>query len=86
MTDTDGAVPRVGSQEYKKWVEKAVTSGFLRTREKVDEIPDFEEGMKMFGSEEKAGFLNIYRKQCARCHIWGEGRNERGNNRKVRKG
>ncbi len=77
-TDTDGAVPRVGSQEYKEWVEKAVTSGFLRRLEKVDEIPDFEEGMKVFGSEEKAGFSDIYRKQCARCHVWGEGRNERG--------
>lgn len=78
MTDTDGAVPRVGSQEYKEWVEKAVTAGFLKRLEKVDEIPDFEEGMKVFGSEEKAGFSDIYRKQCARCHVWGEGRNERG--------
>ncbi|WKZ17005.1 MAG: hypothetical protein QY317_06745 [Candidatus Jettenia caeni] len=78
MIDTDGAVPRVGSQEYKEWVEKAVTAGFLRKLEKVDEIPDFEEVMKVFGSEEKAGFSDIYRKQCARCHVWGEGRNERG--------
>ncbi len=78
MVDTDGPIPRVGSEKYKEWVGKAINTGYLRRLEKVDEIPDFEKGIKVFGSEEKAGFSDTYRKQCARCHVWGEGRNERG--------
>ncbi len=78
MVDTDGPIPRVGSEKYKEWVEKAINTGYLRRLEKVDEIPDFEKGVKIFGSEEKAGFSDTYRKQCARCHVWGEGRNSRG--------
>ena len=78
MVDTDGPIPRVGSEKYKEWVEKSINTGYLRRLEKVDEIPDFEKGVKIFGSEEKAGFSDTYRKQCARCHVWGEGRNERG--------
>ena len=78
MVDTDGPIPRVGSEKYKEWVVKAINTGYLRRLEKVDEIPDFGKGVKVFGSEEKAGFSDTYRKQCARCHVWGEGRNERG--------
>jgi hypothetical protein len=78
MVDTDGPIPRVGSEKYKEWVVKAINTGYLRRLEKVDEIPDFGKGIEVFGSEEKAGFSDTYRKQCARCHVWGEGRNERG--------
>jgi hypothetical protein len=78
MEDTDGSSPRVGSERYKEWIDKAIKSGFMRAVEKVEEIPDFKKGLTVFGSEEKAGFSDTYRKQCGRCHVWGEGRNERG--------
>ncbi len=78
MVDTDGPIPLVGSAKYKEWSKKALKAGFLRRLEKVDEIPDFERGVTIFGSEEKAGFSDTYRKQCARCHVWGEGRGKRG--------
>ena len=78
MVDIDGPSPRVGTEMYKEWVKKAVKSGFLKTINKVKEIPDFREGVAVFGSEEKAGFSDTYRKQCGRCHVWGEGRNKRG--------
>jgi hypothetical protein len=78
MDDPDGPIPRVGSEKYREWVGKAIEAGFLRRLEKVDEIPDFAKGIGVFGSEEKAGFSDIYRKQCARCHVWGEGRDKRG--------
>lgn len=78
MSDTDGPAPRVGSEKYKAWVDRAGKSGFLRMLDTVDEIPAYAKGVDLFGSEEKAGFSDIYRKQCARCHVWGEGRNERG--------
>src|SRR3972149_734754 len=76
--DTDGQIPRVGSEKYKAWVGAAIKSGFMRIVDKVDEIPDFKNGVNLFGSEENAGFSDTYRKQCARCHVWGEGRNQRG--------
>jgi len=78
MEDTDGLSPRVGSERYKEWIDKAIKAGFMRAVEKVEEIPDFKKGVKVFGSEEKAGFSDTYRKQCGRCHVWGEGRSERG--------
>jgi len=78
MDDPDGPVPRVGSEKYRAWVNKAIEAGFLRRLEKVEEIPDFKKGVNIFRSEEKAGFADIHRKQCARCHVWGEGRERRG--------
>jgi hypothetical protein len=63
---------------YKEWIKKAIQEGYLRRLEKTEEIPDFESGLKVFGSEEKAGFSDTHRKQCARCHVWGEGRDKRG--------
>ncbi|MDR4507905.1 MAG: hypothetical protein MRJ65_06660 [Candidatus Brocadiaceae bacterium] len=78
MVDTDGFVPRVGTDTYKEWTKKAIKAGYLRTLDSVKEIPDFTKGVKIFGSEEQAGFSDTYRKQCARCHVWGEGRSERG--------
>ena len=44
MVDTDGPIPRVGSEKYKEWVGKAINTGYLRRLEKVDEIPDFRKG------------------------------------------
>ena len=78
MVDTDGPVPGVGTDKFKEWTEKAIKFGYLRRLDKVEEIPDFKKGVSVFGSEEKAGFSDTYRKQCARCHVWGEGRNKRG--------
>jgi hypothetical protein len=78
MVDTDGLSPRVGTKRYKEWIGKAIEADFMRAVEKVEEIPDFKKGVRVFGSEEKAGFSDTYRKQCGRCHVWGEGRNKRG--------
>lgn len=78
MDDPDGAVPTVGTKVYKEWIKRAIESGYIKQLESVEEIPDFHKGVEVFGSEEKAGFADIHRKQCARCHIWGEGRGKRG--------
>ncbi len=78
MVDTDGQVPDVGTDKFKEWTEKAIKLGYLRRLDSVEEIPDFKKGVSVFGSEEKAGFSDTYRKQCGRCHVWGEGRGKRG--------
>ncbi len=78
MDDPDGPVPRAGSSQYKAWVAKAIESGFLKRLERVEAFPDFKQAVKIFKSDVKAGFVDMHRKQCARCHVWGEGRGKRG--------
>lgn len=78
MDDPDGPIPIVGSAKYKEWMQKAIDAGYIKRLESVKEIPDFNKGIEVFGSEEKAGFADLHRKQCARCHVWGEGRGKRG--------
>ncbi len=81
MDDPDGAEPISGSKVYKQWIRKAINAGFIKRLEQVREIPDFSHATLLFKSEEKAGFADIHRKQCARCHIWTEGRAKRGDRR-----
>ena len=81
MDDPDGAEPAAGSELYKKWIKKALELGFINRLEGVKEIPDFEQAKRIFGTEEQAGFADMHRKQCSRCHVWGEGRGKRGDRR-----
>ena len=81
MDDPDGFVPTVGSDEYKEWIAKALASGHIEAMSKTERIPNLEEGTKLWGDPAKAGFADMHRKQCARCHIWGEGRDKRGDHR-----
>ena len=57
MADTDGPIPRVGSEKYKEWVVKAINTGYLRRLEKVDEIPDFGKGVKILIQRKRQAFL-----------------------------
>lgn len=81
MDDPDGPIPMAGSKLYRQWTKKAIDTGFIKRLESVSEIPDFQHAKALFGSEEKAGFADIHRKQCGRCHVWGEGRGKRGDRR-----
>jgi len=78
MDDPDGAVPTVGSDAYREWIAKALDAGYIERVERSEAIPDFEHGKKLWGDEVKASFADYYRKECGRCHIWGEGRRKRG--------
>ncbi len=49
MVDTDGQIPGVGTDKFKEWTEKAIKFGYLRRLESVEEIPDFEKGVSVFG-------------------------------------
>ncbi len=81
MDDPDGPEPRAGSELYKQWIRKAIDTGFITRLSHVKEIPDFEHAKVQFQSDEKAGFADMHRKQCGRCHVWGEGRGKRGDRR-----
>ena len=78
MSDPDGPVPATGTETYKKWIAKAIEQGYIDRIEQTKQIPDFEEGMKLWNDPVKASFSDYYRKQCARCHVWEEGRRKRG--------
>lgn len=81
MDDPDGAVPSVGSREYKEWIGLAVDRGLITLLPEVKAIPTFEEGKAMGLAPAQAAFADMHRKQCARCHVWGEGRDKRGDHR-----
>lgn len=78
MDDPDGPVPSAGSDLYRAWIAKAVTAGLIVRLDRTKEIPTYEEGKKIFGNPAKAAFADMHRKQCARCHVWGEGRSQPG--------
>jgi len=81
MDDPDGSVPSVGSKAYKAWIKKALDKGYIKRLKKTEEIPTYQKGIKVFGSKSKAAYADMHRKQCARCHVWGEGRGKRGDHR-----
>lgn len=81
MDDPDGPVPTVGTPTYKEWIKKAIKEGFIKRIKESKEIPDFDRGMKIWKDPHKAAISDMYRKQCARCHVWGEGRDKRGDHR-----
>ncbi|MFQ5926451.1 MAG: c-type cytochrome [Terriglobia bacterium] len=78
LGDPDGPVPTVGSETYKKWIRKALETGAIKRVERSHSIPTFDQGMELWNDEVKAAFSDYYRKECGRCHVWGEGRRKRG--------
>ncbi len=78
MDDPDGPVPTVGSATYKKWIHQALETGAIKRVERSQPIPTFKQGMELWKDEVKAAFSDYYRKECGRCHVWGEGRRKRG--------
>jgi hypothetical protein len=81
MDDPDGPVPSAGSADYKDWIAKAIEAKLIEALPGTQEIPDLERGEKLWGDPSKAAFADMHRKQCGRCHVWGEGRDKRGDHR-----
>jgi hypothetical protein len=81
MDDPDGFVPNAGSDDYKDWIAKALDTRLIDALSQTVEMPTLEEGTKIWGDESKAGFADMHRKQCGRCHVWSEGRDKRGDHR-----
>lgn len=78
MDDPDGPVPTAGTPAYKALIKRFIESGAIVNVNDARQIPDFYEGKELWGDEVKASISDMYRKQCARCHIWEEGRRKRG--------
>jgi mono/diheme cytochrome c family protein len=78
LDDPDGPTPTVGTDSYKQWIKEALDRKFIRRVEQARSIPNFDEGLKLWRDPIKASFSDMYRKECGRCHVWEEGRRERG--------
>lgn len=78
MDDPDGPVPTVGTETYKTWIAKALETGAIKRVIRSKQVPNFTVGDSLWNDPLKAAISDTYRKQCARCHIWGEGRRKRG--------
>ncbi|MFU8831995.1 MAG: hypothetical protein ACNA7J_07555 [Wenzhouxiangella sp.] len=81
MDDPEGAVPSAGTEAYKEWIAKAIEEEFIVRLDSVEAIPTYHAGLEIFGDPGHAALADMHRKQCARCHVWGEGRTRRGDHR-----
>ncbi|MHB8417592.1 MAG: c-type cytochrome [Myxococcales bacterium] len=73
VDDPDGPAPVVGSPAYRAWVGRAIDRKFLRHLEGAEVIPGYTEGLSRFGSSANASVGELFRKDCARCHLWDRG-------------
>ncbi|HUB08188.1 MAG TPA: hypothetical protein VMB50_14365, partial [Myxococcales bacterium] len=73
IDDPDGPAPAAGSPAYRAWVGRAIDRGFLRRVERAAVIPDAAAGRALFGTLARAAIGDMFRKDCARCHLWDRG-------------
>ena len=78
--DPLGPVPLTGTQTYARWVAEAIAQGCIDRREHASQLPTSEQARERWGLP-KAMMVDYYRKECARCHNWGAGKNQRGDRR-----
>lgn len=78
MDDPDGPVPTVGTETYKTWIAKALETGAIKRVVRSKQVPNFAVAESLWNDPLKAAISDSYRKQCARCHVWEEGRRKRG--------
>ena len=74
LTDPDGPVPCVGSDDYRAWMKHAMSEGYIQRLERTQGLPTFEEAVQLGGGNRAlASVVDYSRKACFRCHLWGEG-------------
>ncbi len=73
VDDPDGASPAAGSEAYKSWVSLALDRGFLRRVAWADVIPAAPAGSRQFEGLARGAVGDMFRKDCARCHLWDRG-------------
>lgn len=81
LDDPDGPVPCAGSPAYRETMARAFERGHLRRLEGGEALPTRARTAELLGSEAAGAYLDYYRKECGRCHLWGEGKAARGEHR-----
>jgi mono/diheme cytochrome c family protein len=82
VDDPDGPVPCVGSEAYKEFVARGLATGHLTRLERGEALPTYEGALELAkgrgttasDARAAAGYVDYFRKDCARCHLWGEGK------------
>lgn len=83
VDDPDGPDPHAGSLLYKAFIARAKKKGAIRQMARTLALPSFQEAQVIRGPEQPAAaaYVDYYRKDCGRCHLWGEGRGDEGEHR-----
>lgn len=81
VDDPDGAVPAAGSDAYRALIARALETGHVTRLERGGALPTFEQAAALGSSTAVGAYMDYFRKECARCHLWGEGRDSRGERR-----
>lgn len=82
VDDPDGPVPCAGSPTYRAAMARAYETGQVIRMPKGVSYPTFAEAYALTNNNEAAAAYNdVYRKECGRCHLWGEGRATPGEHR-----
>lgn len=70
--------PWVGSPAYRAVVARGLESGYLQRLDKTAGVPTFRQAVELCGGDDvalgKAALIDYGRKNCFRCHVWGEGK------------
>jgi mono/diheme cytochrome c family protein len=81
VDDPDGAVPCAGGPAYREAMARAYETGHVRRLPRGEPFPTFAEARALTDDDAAAAYADVYRKDCARCHLWGEGRATPGEHR-----
>ncbi|HBP23575.1 MAG TPA: hypothetical protein DEA08_38075, partial [Planctomycetes bacterium] len=70
--------PWVGSSAYRSLVSRGLESGYLQRLDQTQGVPTFERAVELCTGDEfalgRAALVDYGRKNCFRCHVWGEGK------------
>jgi mono/diheme cytochrome c family protein len=81
VDDPDGPVPCAGSPDYRAAMARAYETGHVQRLSQGEGFPTFAEARALTNSEAAAAYADVYRKECGRCHLWGEGKAASGEHR-----
>ncbi len=79
VKDTDGAVPQVGTQEYKDYMVAMKKAHKKQIPDKLVQVP--QPSVEEIEKDPKLAGFTYSRQQCQRCHVAVKGREKRGDYR-----
>jgi hypothetical protein len=79
VADTDGAVPQVGTQEYKDYMATMMAAHKDQFPTELKQVP--QPSVEEIEKDPKLAGFTYQRQQCQRCHVGIKGREKRGDYR-----
>lgn len=82
VDDPDGPVPCAGSPAYREHMARAERAGVVKRLDRGEGLPAPAAAAALLGGDQARGaYVDYFRKECARCHLWGEGKASTGEHR-----